>query len=86
MDPDSSQGFKLDSTPEYVKSACAGELLLSGGGLLSLRQCCSVGSLERLGVDCIDLYYLHRYDMKTPIEDTMAAYKVHFWDHHGLVF
>jgi aryl-alcohol dehydrogenase-like predicted oxidoreductase len=30
-------------------------------------------SLKRLGVDCIDLYYHHRLDMKTPIEKTVAA-------------
>lgn len=35
-----------------------------------------VESLERLGIDCIDLYYLHRYDMKTPLEETMGAFKV----------
>jgi len=32
-------------------------------------------SLERLGIDCIDLYYLHRYDMQTPIEETFNAFK-----------
>lgn len=30
-------------------------------------------SLERLGTDCIDLYYLHRLDRKVPIEDTVGA-------------
>jgi aryl-alcohol dehydrogenase-like predicted oxidoreductase len=30
-------------------------------------------SLRRLGVDVIDLYYLHRRDPKTPIEDTVGA-------------
>jgi aryl-alcohol dehydrogenase-like predicted oxidoreductase len=30
-------------------------------------------SLKRLGVDVIDLYYLHRVDPKTPIEDTVGA-------------
>lgn len=30
-------------------------------------------SLERLGVDFIDLYYLHRPDPATPIEDTVGA-------------
>ena len=30
-------------------------------------------SLRRLGVDVIDLYYLHRVDPKTPIEDTVGA-------------
>lgn len=31
------------------------------------------GSLERLQTDVIDLYYLHRVDADTPIEDTVAA-------------
>jgi len=30
-------------------------------------------SLKRLGVDVIDLYYQHRVDPKTPIEDTVGA-------------
>jgi len=30
-------------------------------------------SLQRLGVDVIDLYYLHRVDPETPIEDTVGA-------------
>ncbi|KAF8178862.1 NADP-dependent oxidoreductase domain-containing protein [Mycena galopus ATCC 62051] len=30
-------------------------------------------SLKRLDVDCIDLYYLHRADLNTPIEHTVAA-------------
>jgi aryl-alcohol dehydrogenase-like predicted oxidoreductase len=30
-------------------------------------------SLRRLGVDHIDLYYLHRRDPRTPIEDTVGA-------------
>jgi aryl-alcohol dehydrogenase-like predicted oxidoreductase len=31
------------------------------------------GSLQRLGVDHIDLYYQHRVDPNTPIEDTVGA-------------
>lgn len=31
------------------------------------------GSLKRLGVDYIDLYYQHRVDPDTPIEDTIGA-------------
>lgn len=30
-------------------------------------------SLQRLGVDCIDLYQCHRFDQDTPLEETMAA-------------
>jgi aryl-alcohol dehydrogenase-like predicted oxidoreductase len=32
-------------------------------------------SLERLGVDRIDLYYQHRVDLDTPIEETVGAMK-----------
>ena len=31
------------------------------------------GSLQRLGVDHIDLYYAHRIDPNTPVEDTVGA-------------
>jgi aryl-alcohol dehydrogenase-like predicted oxidoreductase len=31
------------------------------------------GSLKRLGIDHIDLYYQHRVDPNTPIEDTVGA-------------
>jgi aryl-alcohol dehydrogenase-like predicted oxidoreductase len=37
-----------------------------------VRSCCE-GSLKRLGVDTIDLYYLHRVDADTPIEETVGA-------------
>ncbi|MEV0732067.1 aldo/keto reductase [Polymorphospora sp. NPDC050346] len=36
------------------------------------REACDA-SLARLGIDTIDLYYLHRRDPATPIEDTMGA-------------
>src|SRR4051794_23743262 len=31
------------------------------------------GSLERLGMDHVDLYQCHRYDEQTPLEETMQA-------------
>ncbi len=31
------------------------------------------GSLKRLGVDCIDLFYQHRVDPQVPIEETVGA-------------
>jgi aryl-alcohol dehydrogenase-like predicted oxidoreductase len=31
------------------------------------------GSLKRLGLECIDLYYQHRVDPNTPIEETVGA-------------
>lgn len=37
-----------------------------------VRQACDA-SLQRLGVDHIDLYYQHRVDPKVPIEETVGA-------------
>jgi aryl-alcohol dehydrogenase-like predicted oxidoreductase len=37
-----------------------------------VRRACDA-SLERLGVDYIDLYYQHRVDPETPIEETVGA-------------
>jgi len=37
-----------------------------------VRKSCE-GNLRRLGVDTIDLYYQHRVDPNTPIEDTVRA-------------
>jgi aryl-alcohol dehydrogenase-like predicted oxidoreductase len=38
-----------------------------------VRAACE-GSLKRLGVDCIDLYYQHRIDTKVPIEVTVSLF------------
>jgi aryl-alcohol dehydrogenase-like predicted oxidoreductase len=37
-----------------------------------VKQACD-GSLRRLGIDHIDLYYQHRVDPETPIEETVGA-------------
>ncbi|WP_224368153.1 aldo/keto reductase [Hyalangium versicolor] len=37
-----------------------------------VRQACEA-SLQRLGVDVIDLYYMHRADPQVPIEETVGA-------------
>ena len=37
-----------------------------------VREACDA-SLKRLGVDTIDLYYLHRVDARVPIEETVGA-------------
>jgi len=39
-----------------------------------VMQACEA-SLKRLGIDVIDLYYQHRVDANTPIEDTVGAMK-----------
>jgi len=38
----------------------------------AIRQNCE-DSLNRLGTDVIDLYYLHRWDKQVPIEDSVGA-------------
>ncbi|KAG5087187.1 hypothetical protein JHK82_054584 [Glycine max] len=42
-----------------------------------VRSCCE-GSLQRLGVSYIDLYYQHRVDTTVPIEDTVSDAIKHF--------
>ncbi|KAL6768063.1 hypothetical protein ACKKBF_B37630 [Auxenochlorella protothecoides x Auxenochlorella symbiontica] len=45
------------------------------GSRKHVREACEA-SLKRLGVDYIDLYYMHRKDPGVPIEDTMAELKL----------
>src|SRR3954449_8014387 len=49
-----------------------GEFLGVRGDAQYVRDCCDA-SLRRLGVDVIDLYYQHRVDPNTPIEETVGA-------------
>jgi aryl-alcohol dehydrogenase-like predicted oxidoreductase len=49
-----------------------GEFLGIRGDAEYVRSACEA-SLERLGVDTIDLYYQHRVDPETPIEETVGA-------------
>jgi aryl-alcohol dehydrogenase-like predicted oxidoreductase len=42
------------------------------GGADYVKACCDA-SLRRLGTDYIDLYYQHRLDPNTPIEETVGA-------------
>jgi aryl-alcohol dehydrogenase-like predicted oxidoreductase len=48
-----------------------GKMLVDGRPAVVAARCDE--SLERLGVDTIDLYYLHRVDKSVPIEDTVGA-------------
>jgi aryl-alcohol dehydrogenase-like predicted oxidoreductase len=46
----------------------------NGGGLSRAHILSAIdASLERLGVDHVDLYQIHRWDPETPIEETMEA-------------
>ncbi len=50
----------------------SGEFLGVRGDAAYVKESCDA-SLKRLGVDVIDLYYQHRVDPKTPIEETVGA-------------
>ena len=46
----------------------------NGGGLSRKHILSAIdASLTRLGMDYVDLYQIHRWDPRTPIEETMAA-------------
>lgn len=49
-----------------------GAMLRIDGSPAYVRQACEA-SLQRMGVDHIDLYYQHRVDKTVPIEDTVGA-------------
>ncbi len=57
-------GIKLELTPTPRRSV--------DGSPAYVREACE-GSLRRLGVEHIDLYYQHRVDPNTPIEETVGA-------------
>jgi aryl-alcohol dehydrogenase-like predicted oxidoreductase len=49
-----------------------GEFVKQSGKPEYVREACEK-SLKRLGIDTIDLYYQHRVDPETPIEETVRA-------------
>lgn len=70
------EGIRGRRKEVFLATKCG---FLFGGGLKGLdgspayiRQACEK-SLRRLGVEVIDLYYLHRRDPKTPIEESVSA-------------
>lgn len=50
-----------------------GERSVGLNGRPDYVQAASEASLKRLGIDYIDLYYLHRVDPQVPIEETVGA-------------
>ena len=68
-----------DRRDQVVLATKFGNMRAEDGAFLGIsghpdyvRKACDA-SLQRLGVDVIDLYYQHRVDTKTPIEDTVGA-------------
>jgi aryl-alcohol dehydrogenase-like predicted oxidoreductase len=56
----------------FVRDPDTGEGRGINGRPEYVKKACDA-SLQRLGIDCIDLYYQHRVDPQTPIEDTVGA-------------
>lgn len=52
--------------------AADGSVVRIDGSAAYVREACDA-SLQRLGVERIDLYYQHRVDKRTPIEETVGA-------------
>ncbi|GAB3689858.1 aldo/keto reductase [Saccharopolyspora tripterygii] len=62
-----------DRRDEVVLATKFGANQDTGGGRPEYVRQAVEASLSRLGTDHIDLYYLHRLDRTTPIEDTVGA-------------
>jgi aryl-alcohol dehydrogenase-like predicted oxidoreductase len=65
-------GFKRPGGGGKGPGGGAAGVLGVDGSPAHVREACDA-SLGRLGIDTIDLYYLHRVDPKVPIEETVGA-------------
>jgi aryl-alcohol dehydrogenase-like predicted oxidoreductase len=63
---------KFGFTREVKAAGVAAKERIINGSPEYVRKSCE-GSLQRLGIDFIDLYYLHRVDPAVPIEETVGA-------------
>uniref|UniRef100_A0A0E0P7H0 NADP-dependent oxidoreductase domain-containing protein n=1 Tax=Oryza rufipogon TaxID=4529 RepID=A0A0E0P7H0_ORYRU len=64
---------KVEVATKFAVSFADGKVEIRGDPPY-VRAACE-GSLRRLGVDCVDLYYQHRVDKKVPIEVTIGELK-----------
>ena len=58
--------------PAYLKKEDGS--VAPNGKRETILEYCEI-SLKLLNVECIDLYYMHRMDTTTPIEETVGAFK-----------
>jgi len=63
------EDYVLSTKVYYPMSEAPGDRGLSRRRILASID----ASLRRLGTDHVDLYYIHRWDHETPIEETMEA-------------
>jgi aryl-alcohol dehydrogenase-like predicted oxidoreductase len=56
----------------FVRDPADPDKRVIDGSPTHVREACE-GSLRRLGVEVIDLYYLHRIDARVPVEETVGA-------------
>src|SRR5205085_4064245 len=68
---DGRRGVFVATKFGIVRDAATGARSLRGKAHYAKAAC--EGSLKRLNTDVIDLYYLHRVDPATPIEETVGA-------------
>ncbi|XP_066370916.1 probable aldo-keto reductase 2 [Miscanthus floridulus] len=64
---------KVELATKFAVSFADGKMEVRGDPAY-VRAACE-GSLKRLGIDCIDLYYYSRIDQKVPIEVTIGELK-----------
>jgi aryl-alcohol dehydrogenase-like predicted oxidoreductase len=65
-------GIVYDRSMSAQESTSEGAAYLVDASPDYIKRACDA-SLQRLGTDHIDIYYLHRADRRTPIEETMGA-------------
>jgi aryl-alcohol dehydrogenase-like predicted oxidoreductase len=71
---DRRDGLVISTKFGPLRDETTGERLGVDGSPANVRRAAE-GSLKRLGLDTIDLYYMHRMDPDTPIEETVGEMK-----------
>ena len=69
---DAAKRDRLVIATKFSSNLYPGDPNAGGSGRKSIVSACE-NSLRRLQTDYIDLYWLHNWDVHTPIEETMAA-------------